>query len=380
MDAPHYPNGWLRELDAAGSGTAKADMRAIRALRRRIQNQTCSALVSKCYTIADGRRTQRVELPEVPRDTFVYHSADDTPHHAAAPESAAEGDASDVPASAAATDINTEVEGGLALGPAAGATDSDAASASAGVGTHTCTTTVVEGDCVATALELRRRGLKVAMLNMANAHTPGGGWVEGCGAQEENLHRRSDLHLFLDDPHRATWKDKGRRCYPIPTKGALYSPCVRFFRGSEAEGYPFLREVVEIDVVSTAAVANPRTVRGTGGRGGGGVGGGGGHGSELRLAPDEAELLSAKICTVLAAARAHGANALVLSALGCGAFRNPPGHVAELFHRQLTSAAFAGAFQEVVFAIFDDHNAHHAHNPEGNVVPFRRVFEPRVPL
>lgn len=75
-----------------------------------------------------------------------------------------------------------------------------------------------------------------------------------------------------------------------------------------------MHEPVEIDVVSTAAVAHPRTVLDkTSGSG------------ELRLAPDEADLLSAKIRAVLAAARAHGARAVVLSALGCGAFRNPPG-------------------------------------------------------
>jgi hypothetical protein len=28
----------------------------------------------------------------------------------------------------------------------------------------------------------------------------------------------------------------------------------------------------------------------------------------------------------------------------------------------------------VVFAIFDDHNAHKAHNPEGNFAPFVRCF------
>lgn len=28
----------------------------------------------------------------------------------------------------------------------------------------------------------------------------------------------------------------------------------------------------------------------------------------------------------------------------------------------------------IVFAIFDDHNAHKAHNPEGNLVPFQRIF------
>jgi uncharacterized protein (TIGR02452 family) len=61
--------------------------------------------------------------------------------------------------------------------------------------------------------------------------------------------------------------------------------------------------------------------------------------------------------------------------LGCGAFRNPPNHVAEIFHEQLVLGEFAGVFDRVVFAIFDDHNAHRDHNPDGNVLPFQRMFE-----
>lgn len=81
---------------------------------------------------------------------------------------------------------------------------------------------VIEGDCVAAAIALRGRGFRVAMLNMANAYSPGGAWENGAGAQEENLHRRSDLYAFLEDSKGMAWKSKGRRCYPIPKRGALY--------------------------------------------------------------------------------------------------------------------------------------------------------------
>ena len=39
-----------------------------------------------------------------------------------------------------------------------------------------------------------------------------------------------------------------------------------------------------------------------------------------------------------------------------------------------TQRTRVGCFREVVFAIFDDHNAHKAHNPEGNFAPFVRCF------
>ena len=113
-----------------------------------------------------------------------------------------------------------------------------------------------------------------------------------------------------------------------------------------------------MDIISCAAVRHPKLNIS--------------HGRRY-LAADEAALLTAKIRTVLTLARANGVQALVLSALGCGAFKNPPGHVAELFRAQLRGE-FTGAFEEVVFAIFDDHNSRRAHNPEGNLLPFQRVF------
>lgn len=42
---------------------------------------------------------------------------------------------------------------------------------------------------------------------------------------------------------------------------------------------------------------------------------------------------------------------LILSALGCGAFHNPPKHVAELFLHVLNEPIYKGRFNMVVFAI-----------------------------
>ena len=41
-------------------------------------------------------------------------------------------------------------------------------------------------------------GVQFAVLNMANADLPGGGYVEGAAAQEENMFRRSDCHFAID--------------------------------------------------------------------------------------------------------------------------------------------------------------------------------------
>ena len=56
---------------------------------------------------------------------------------------------------------------------------------------------------------------------------------------------------------------------------------------------------------------------------------------------------------VLAAGLAHGIDCLVLGAWGCGVFRNDPKLVATVFADLLRPGKFAGAFEQVVFAVFD---------------------------
>jgi hypothetical protein len=124
--------------------------------------------------------------------------------------------------------------------------------------------TVRNVDCLEQAgAFLSGRGLtRVAVLNMANARTPGGGFRRGCGAQEENMHRRSDLHLYLEDTSawEHAWAPRtsgGRRSltacrantafYPIPDDAVLYSRDVRVFRGPESDGYPTLSEPFSVD-------------------------------------------------------------------------------------------------------------------------------------
>jgi uncharacterized protein (TIGR02452 family) len=65
----------------------------------------------------------------------------------------------------------------------------------------------------------------------------------------------------------------------------------------------------------------------------------------------------------------------VLGAFGCGAFRNPPRHMAELFKEVFQEREFQNRFPFVIFAILSDHNSWKEHNPEGNVLPFTSVFD-----
>jgi uncharacterized protein (TIGR02452 family) len=68
----------------------------------------------------------------------------------------------------------------------------------------------------------------------------------------------------------------------------------------------------------------------------------------------------------IAATNGHGM--LVLGALGCGVYANPPGEVANCWLEVLREAEFRGNWwREVCFAVYDPKN-------EGNFAVFERVL------
>ena len=224
---------------------------------------------------------------------------------------------------------------------------------------------VWRGDCLLAGLALQDAGFNPVVLNMANQYNPGGGWTGGDGAQEENLFRRTGYFASLvPDPSELhdAFAPVGRPAkpyeYPLGDFSTVYSPDVLVVRGAESDGYPVLDTPRRMSFVACAAYRDPPC----------------GPAPDFALpAKVEAGMLR-KIEAVLTTAVLHGHDAVVLSAFGCGAFRNPPLAVARLFKRALEKPAYAGRLRRVVFAIFNDHNSGGPRNPDGNVVPFEAVF------
>lgn len=224
---------------------------------------------------------------------------------------------------------------------------------------------VVNDDCLLTVETMLNKGYNPCVLNMGNSQNPGGGVTFGSGAQEENIFRRSNLHISLYQ--FASYSQKyqippSEHQYPMNSDtGGIYSPSITVFRASEQEAYQLLQNPFKVSVVSVAAIRFPAIEKING---------------EYRIGSDFVEPAKEKIRTIFRIAGIHGHDSLVLSAFGCGAYKNPPKHMAELFKEVFEEYEFKNHFKQVTFAILDDHNAGREHNLEGNISPYRTVFNP----
>jgi uncharacterized protein (TIGR02452 family) len=153
---------------------------------------------------------------------------------------------------------------------------------------------------------------------------------------------------------------KHEKSYPLnKNTGGIYSADITIFRGSEKNGYCLLKKPYTVSIVSVPAINRPDLINRNG---------------ALYIADNLVEPTKEKIRTILRIASKYKHDTLVLGAFGCGAFANPPNHMAELFKEVFAEKEFASSFKLIVFSIFEDHNSSRAHNPDGNVLPFWEVF------
>lgn len=218
-------------------------------------------------------------------------------------------------------------------------------------------------DCLLVAEKLLNEGYHPAVLNMASRQNPGGGVQNGAGAQEENLFRRTNLFqsLYQFAPFASNFGlPKSKHQYPLDRNfGGIYTPHATVFRGTEQDGYPLLDTPYQMSFIAVAGINRPALA------------------SPERIAPELVEPVKNKIRTIFRIGLLHGHDSLVLGALGCGAFRNPPSHIARLFHEVMEELEFKNKYRLLLFAILDDHNARLKHNPDGNYLPFMREFSNR---
>ncbi|GMO62673.1 MAG: hypothetical protein Ta2A_09470 [Treponemataceae bacterium] len=222
---------------------------------------------------------------------------------------------------------------------------------------------VIASDCLEASQILLDAGLNPCVLNLANRQNPGGGVLNGAGAQEENIFRRSNLFMSLYQyaPYANEYSiEKNENSYPLDKNtGGAYSGNITVFRGSEQNGYCLLSNPFKTNIVTVPAVNSPELVMKNG---------------AYYIVDSLIEPTKQKMRTILRIAGKYHHDALVLGAFGCGAFANPPNHIARLFKEVFDEIEFRNKFKTVVFAIFENHHSGEKHNPNGNVLPFVEVF------
>lgn len=196
-----------------------------------------------------------------------------------------------------------------------------------------CPLTVVEDTTFHCAEQLVEEG-RVAVLNCANAYSPGGGVTRGAMAQEECLCRSSNLYSALTLPYliRNYYKHNEKTTGELGTDAVIYSPDVTVFKSDDALPVP-LAEPFFVDVLTCAApYVNPNRKK------------------PIPLEKLE-DTFNHRIRNILEVAAANDADNLVLGAFGCGAFNNPPDLVARCFRYYLVDKGYRDYFKRVVFAI-----------------------------
>ena len=223
---------------------------------------------------------------------------------------------------------------------------------------------VINSDCLEAAQLLLNSGFNPCVLNMANRQNPGGGVLKGAGAQEENIFRRTNLFMSLYQFIQYANDygiERNKNSYPLNRDtGGVYSGKITVFRASEKNGYRLLNSPFKLSFVSVPAINRPELVK---------------KDNQYYIVEPLIEPTKEKIRSILRIAGKYEHDCLVLSAFGCGAFGNPPTHVAKLFKKVFSEDEFLGVFRIVTFAIFEDHNSGNEHNPNGNVLPFLEVFD-----
>jgi uncharacterized protein (TIGR02452 family) len=145
----------------------------------------------------------------------------------------------------------------------------------------------------------------------------------------------------------------------------MYSPTVVIFRESLKNGHGLLdlampETLPVVSVISIAAIRQPAVTI---------------VDSVMKYAnPNDRNLTKEKMRKVLRLSAWKRHRRLVLGALGCGAFRNPNGEVAECWAEVFAEPEFQGGWWErVVFAVLDDTGG--GNRGEGNFTKFVNRLE-----
>lgn len=206
-------------------------------------------------------------------------------------------------------------------------------------GEKMCRISIVNED----SFQAGRRFENPLVMNFANAHNPGGGFLLGAAAQEEALCRCSTLYKSITSSKAGEmYRYNNTHISSVESDYMLLSPKVCVFRDERCE---FLKTPVMAAVITLPAPNR--------------------YGAAIAASHHKIEeTMVRRIRIMLRIAAKNGYQNLVLGAWGCGAFGNNPKEVAKYFKMVLVDEGYGKCFEEVCFAIYG--------KPDGkNITAFR---------
>ena len=184
---------------------------------------------------------------------------------------------------------------------------------------------VINTDSVSAVVEYSKLG-KTCVLNMASYKRPGGGVHNGARAQEECLFRCSNLIQVVPTSF-----------YPLEVNEALYTKDAIFFKDKD---YEYMEPVV-CDVITIAAINLNENAKY----------------DPVQNITEYRKITKDKIRLMVSLAAQNGVKNLVLGAWGCGVFNNDPTTMSQYFSEVLIGEGYSVDFDNIVFAIINDHNS-----------------------
>ena len=184
---------------------------------------------------------------------------------------------------------------------------------------------VINTDSVSAVVEYSKLG-KTCVLNMASYKRPGGGVHNGARAQEECLFRCSNLIQVVPTSF-----------YPLEVNEALYTKDAIFFKDKD---YEYMEPVV-CDVITIAAINLNENAKY----------------DPVQNITEYRKITKDKIRLMVSLAAQNGVKNLILGAWGCGVFNNDPTTMSQYFSEVLVGEGYSVDFDNIVFAIINDHNS-----------------------
>ncbi len=212
-------------------------------------------------------------------------------------------------------------------------------------GTEEASFYIVNADSFEAAYSLK----STLVMNFANAHRPGGGFLNGARAQEESLCRCSTLYKSISsDKAQEMYDYNNTHKNPCDSDYMLLSPNVYVYRSFTGErlNKPFWTSVITVPAPNKCGAAS-------------------------KVSQDILDdVMTERLRKMLFLAARKGYRTLILGAWGCGAFGNDTRRVAAYFYQLFFGEdGLHKFFENVIFAILGDEN---------KIEVFKEVFKDKI--